>query len=182
MKLAILLFSLLIVASGTGCEIERPLMPGEVGAGITPLQLAIWPSKPQIQLAPENWDVYGIRLDLLYGENYHVAGLDIGMINTVHFRGAASGVQVGLIYNDAYNLTGVQIGLLISETERANGLQVTPLINHASKLHGAQIGLVNFSDENSCGVQIGLLNFMKDGFLPFFPLINFNFSLRPAEE
>jgi hypothetical protein len=81
-----------------------------------------------------NWDVYGLRLNLLCGENFNVAGLDLGLVNGV--------------------------------IEKVSGVQVAAMLNVSEKVRG---------------VQIGLLNFMKDGFLPFFPLINFNFP-RPSAQ
>lgn len=37
-----------------------------------------------------------------------------------------------------------------------------------------QLGVVNYT-EGASGIQFGLININKNGFLPFFPLINFNF-------
>jgi hypothetical protein len=61
------------------------------------------------------------------------------------------------------------------------GAQVGPMYNYATRMHGVQVGLINYSRRAS-GIQFGLLNFMQDGPLPFFPLINLDFSARPAEQ
>ena len=58
----------------------------------------------------------------------------------------------------------------INVANDVDGLQVA-LGNKARSVYfGSQVGLINIADS---GWQIGLLNFNKNGFLPFFPLINF---------
>ena len=68
-----------------------------------------------------------------------------------------SGLQLGL-GNDADFLQGFQCGLLNSIKKKEHSWNV-------------QFGIINTTKGRN--IQIGLLNFCKDGFLPFFPLINF---------
>ena len=67
---------------------------------------------------------------------------------------------------------GVQVGVLGNATEKGRGLQ-WGFLNVANSLRGVQIGILNFNADR--GVQIGILNVNPESFLPFFPLINFNF-------
>lgn len=81
-----------------------------------------------------------------------VNGAQIGIIAMTN---EVNGVQLSMIANVANDVDGLQIGLS-NKTRRVG--------------YGSQVGLVNVADR---GLQIGLLNFNKNGFLPFFPLINF---------
>ena len=58
----------------------------------TPLQLSVL---EPVQLFPEKFNVYGIRLNLAYGNNQNVSGLDIGGVNVV--AQSQDGGQLGLI-------------------------------------------------------------------------------------
>jgi len=79
-----------------------------------------------------------------------------------------NGVQIGLT-SMTNQLSGVQLSA-INVANDVDGLQVA-LGNKARSVYfGSQVGLINIADS---GWQIGLLNFNKNGFLPFFPLINF---------
>ena len=44
-----------------------------------------------IQLPPSNWDVKGLRLDLLYGDSHSVYGIDLGLAG--HAGDEFAGVQ-----------------------------------------------------------------------------------------
>ena len=53
------------------------LLPAPAAAWAwTPLQLSLW---EPVQLFPEDFDVYGIRLNLAYGSNKSVAALTPGL-------------------------------------------------------------------------------------------------------
>jgi hypothetical protein len=81
-----------------------------------------------------------------------------------------NGAQVGLFGSRTNELNGVQLSMIANVANDVDGLQVA-LANKAKRVGlGSQVGLVNIADR---GLQIGLLNFNKNGFLPFFPLINF---------
>jgi len=54
-------------------------------------------------------------------------------------------------------------------------------MNFAPRVTGLQIGaLVNKAD-SVAGLQIGLLNINKNGWLPFFPILNFGFGHAEEE-
>lgn len=50
----------------------------ETPTKITPLQLSVW---NPVQLVPDDWDVWGLRLNLPYGMNRDLYGLDVGVFN-----------------------------------------------------------------------------------------------------
>ncbi len=183
----------------------------------TPLQVALW---NPVQLFPEDDTVGGLRLNVIYGRNQDVSGVDLGIANSTnrHAKGLhvgglintvdqdTTGLQIGGLLNDvgqemrgvqvagiangAGDMKGVQVGILSNYAEGdARGLQ-TGLVNADDKgLEGLQIGLWNTGDEDTTGVQIGLvnitetmyggqlglINIIKDGPVPFFPVINLGF-------
>lgn len=147
------------------------------------LQLALF---TPIQVFPESYNIYGLRLNLIYGVNQNLRGLDLGMFNVG--RGLMEGVQLG-IANRVAGLAGAQIGLLNSADEAEGGAFQLGLFNHANEYAGLQFGPINYAREvngvqigviNICettaGVQIGVINIISQSdFLVFCPLINAQF-------
>jgi len=97
-------------------------LAGFQGAHATPVQLAFI---DPIQLIHQRESINGMRVNLAYGVNYDVTGIDIGVINQVdrNFKG----LQVGF-FNNNLKTTGLQIGF----------------INKTNFLEGIQIGILNF--------------------------------------
>lgn len=132
----------------------------------TPIQISVW---NPVQLAPADWDVWGLRLNLPYGKNKEVFGVDLGLVNSAS---TFEGVQMGFwndvggvsiypfipvpIYSDA---KGIQIGsynscLLADFT----GIQIAGNFNNARSFTGLQAaGLWNDNMGGCRGVQIALL-------------------------
>ncbi len=103
----------------------------------TPLQLSVW---EPFQMFPENFNVYGIRMNLAYGSNQNLTGLDIGGINVV-----------------AQSQKGGQLGLINLSEDSWGGC--AGLMNYSDNLHGLQFGLLNTAKNYSAGVQLaGLMN------------------------
>jgi len=48
--------------------------------------------------------------------------------------------------------------------------------NYAKEVTGLQLGVVNYAERLNKGLQLGLVNIAKNGFLPVFVIVNFNFS------
>jgi hypothetical protein len=98
--------------------------------------------------------------------------------------GTVYGVQEG-IYAQAQNLHGVQFGVVNQVERNAYGARLGAvnlsggysegatfgIVNRGRRVSGLQLGLVNVADELH-GIQIGLANIAKNGFLPFFPVVN----------
>lgn len=88
----------------------------------TPIQIAF--INP-LQLCNESRFVIGLRMNILYGKNRSVYGIDIGMFNIV-----------------AKNMFGIQAGL-VNKAKKVIGLQVG-LINVTNTMFGFQVGLLNY--------------------------------------
>jgi len=146
------------------------------------LQISIW--APKTQLVPDYIDVSGLKLNLPYGSNQNMAGLDLGLVsinsNTAAlqvnlFNRASehfSGVQVGLV-NVAGASDGVSVSFFNSTENISRGLDVA-LVNTSLEHRGVQVGIVNYT-EFLTGFQIGLVNIVTKSTIPFFPIINFCF-------
>lgn len=132
----------------------------------------------------EENSINGFRLNLIFGENKNVAGLDMGVANRTTgaqkgfqcgavnivegdlsghqdgfvnwVGGRASGWQGGLVNATKGDILGVQAGLV----DIAVGGAATQygLVNYAGRLDGCQLGLVNIAD-TTAGLQIGILNY-----------------------
>lgn len=90
-------------------------------------------------------------------------------------EGSLSGVQVGLFGKTGRDLSGLQLGVLHGRTGgKVTGAQVG-VVNIAERVKGVQIGLVNYCRRMN-GVQVGIYNFIREGALPFFPVVNASFS------
>lgn len=141
------------------------------GAGLAraaPVQLSLW---NPVQLVDDEADIRGIRIDLPYGRNRDVVGLDVGVINGTRRDGY--GVQIGLALNDAGffhvppdapgRLKGVQLTPLMNTAGEAAGLQAGGLANLArGDLRGVQLSwLVNMVMGDTCGLQAGMGNFTQ---------------------
>lgn len=146
----------------------------------------------------ENRNVHGFDLGIanhatgnLYGAEFGFGGYVGGDVRGVqsHFilsiaKGELAGLQQG-VYTSAGRLFGVQSGVVNHVRGHAYGARFAfvnlsdtytegaelGLVNYARQVHGLQLGIVNVADELH-GVQIGLANLAKNGFLPFFPVVN----------
>ncbi len=154
---------------------EPPPAPGK------PFQLALF--APAQIVAPAE-GVSGVAIDLLYGRNAFLRGIELGLVNDV--RGDALGVQWGLVNLTEGDHVGLQDALLVSITHgRVEGLQTglvtiagrtsgfqLGLVNHADAARGLQLGLVNHAGTMN-GLQIGLVNIIEQGgWLPVCVLVN----------
>ncbi len=156
----------------------------------TAFQIGVW--APKVQLVPPEIALSGLKLNLPYGNNGQVTGLDIGLVSinreqndqlSAHVsalqvnlwnstNGVFAGVQVGL-YNEAVNSSGIKIGLINNTSSISRGVEVG-LVNSALEFHGLQVGLINYT-EFLTGVQVGIVNIATKSTLPFFPIINMCF-------
>lgn len=173
--------ALVIVAMGVFLMSPTPI----VAAKAIPVQVSIW--KP-VQLFPEAWDVYGVRLVGVYGKNHGVYGLDIGgWCTSRDFRGIGLGIFGN--YHDPEDLDNdVSKGILItpmlnwSERGKSCGLWIAQ-INRAHDFKGVQISVspapivsINACNGNMTGVQFALGGNAVAGEmtgLQFAPFLNF---------
>ena len=149
-----------------------------------PFQIALF---NPAQVRPEDTSIFLLRVNLIYGKNVSVKGLDIGIAN--HCTGGVSkGLQWGIVgfvevdfigWQDQFvnmtggTFTGFQSGFY-NDIDNGEAFQLG-VINRAREMSGLQLGLVNYT-ESMYGLQIGLINFItgKEK-LPILPLVNWSF-------
>lgn len=126
-----------------------------------------------IQVFPESNPIQGLRINLIYGKNVSMEGLDWGFVNSVG-SGGLTGVQWGFVNVDEGNVVGWQNGLVNYSESDVKGFQ-WGWFNTGRHVSGFQLGLVNMA-ESMYGLQIGILNFIKTGGqFPVFPIVNWSF-------
>jgi len=149
--------------------------------GGKPIQLSLF---NPVQLVPEKESISGLRLNLLYGVNRDVQGLDYGLVN--HTRGNELAWQlggIGYVEKDFFGwqdnwinitngeFTGFQSGVF-NQATTANGVEFG-LVNVTQSMHGLQIGLLNMT-QTMHGLQIGVGNIIQKGKMPFLPIVNWS--------
>jgi hypothetical protein len=149
-----------------------------------PFQLALF---NPLQIRGEETSITALRLNLIYGKNVSVTGLDIGIAN--HCTGGQSlGLQYGLVGFIEGDFMGWQDNGISIVMGRFSGFQSgfynhcgqgegfqMGFVNRATDMRGFQLGLVNYT-ENMYGLQIGLLNIIqRKETLPIFIIANWSF-------
>ena len=148
-----------------------------------PLQIGLW--APNVQIVPDEINVAGLKLNLPYGGNKNITGIDLGFASTSENTSALqlnlilnqaseqfSGVQAAIV-NHAERSEWLSLGIVNITGDRARGIQFGAL-NSTMEMRGLQVGLINYA-ELMTGVQIGLANIIKESPVFFFPFINFCF-------
>jgi hypothetical protein len=87
-------------------------------------------------------------------------------------NGIVDGVEASLFTSLTANVKGFQTAGFYVDAQKMNGLQFS-IVNFAKELEGVQLGILNMTEKK--GFQIGFVNYIKDGMIPFFPVINFKF-------
>lgn len=125
----------------------------------TPVQASIW---NPLQIYREDWDVYGLRFNLLFGKNKNLYGIDMGLFN--EFTDKAMGVQLGLMNFDStmnfdvpdFDSTGNMDEYMKVCRPSFSGLQLG-VVNQSGIMKGMQLGFGN-SSAMTTGIQMGILN------------------------
>lgn len=141
-------------------------------ADTTPIQLSLF---HPAQIFPKETKVQGLRINLIYGVNDEMTGIDLGVVNKT--TGPTQGLQLGLFPVGGVNITdamdGVQFagfwgGANIAHGD-VSGIQLSGILvgfNKAGDLHGIQIAAallgVNTA-KNSNGIQISTLFNQAEG-------------------
>ena len=152
----------LAVAAADGAQLGRNMAPvtvrntGGPGSDMGPatgLQLAL---VVPAQIFPESFAVSGLRLNLIYGRNRALRGLDLGLFNEVTER--VEGFQLG-VGNLAGDLTGLQLGFFNSAASSEAGCCQLGVVNmlQGNESQGAMLGLFNMAGTMR-GFQFGLIN------------------------
>ncbi|MCK4224348.1 MAG: hypothetical protein KAX39_04145 [candidate division Zixibacteria bacterium] len=135
-----------------------------------PIQIAL---VTPIQIFPEDDSITGVRLNLLYGRNVSVSGLDLGLVNHTT-TGMFKGWQHGLVGIADTDFMGWQDCAVNVTNGRFEGFQ-WGIVNYANAMSGFQLGLVNYA-QTMKGLQIGFVNIIRQGGqLPVFPIVNWSF-------
>ncbi len=147
------------------------LMSPPIQAETKPIQVAL---VTPIQIVPEKYSISGVRLNLIYGRNVSVQGIDIGLVNHTT-TGRVQGFQWGLVGMADADFLGWQDNHLANVTQKnCEGFQFG-FVNYAGYMNGFQLGLVNYVKRMK-GLQIGLVNIIKQGGqFPVFPIVNWSF-------
>ena len=82
------------------------------------------------------------------------------------------GIECAILSATSEKVHGLQASIISTMTEDSTGAQVS-IVNICKKLTGFQFGIVNIGTEDSDVFQLGIINFKKNGFLPYFPIVNF---------
>jgi len=142
-----------------------------INAQEKPIQLSLF---NPIQIFPENSSISGLRINLIYGKNANVTGLDLGLVNQT--TGTQTGVQWGGLNLNDNGFKGWQLGFVNITKGSSLGLQTAAVNYHLGHFNGLQFSIVNYAATLK-GLQIGLINVIgKGGFLPVFPIFNFDFD------
>lgn len=146
------------------------LLPAQLGAAERPVQLSLF---APLQIFPEGDDITFFRLNLIYGRNASVTGLDLGLVN--HTTGSGSiGIQWGFVSFNKADFVGWQYNAVNVTEGDFKGFQ-WGVVNYARSARGLQLGLVNYA-ESMYGLQIGLANIIRQGgVLPVMPIVNWSF-------
>jgi hypothetical protein len=135
-----------------------------------PIQLSL---VTPIQIFSEDYGITGVRLNLLYGRNATVTGLDLGLVNHTTI-GQSKGLQYGLVGINDSDFMGWQDCVVNITNGRFEGFQYG-IVNYAGHMSGFQLGLVNYA-RSAKGLQIGLVNIIRQGGqFPVFPIVNWSF-------
>ena len=135
-----------------------------------PIQLALF---TPVQIFPESDTISGVRLNLLYGRNVSVTGLDFGLINHTT-TGISKGWQMGFAGWVDSDFVGWQDNSVNVVKGNFKGFQFG-VVNYANFTKGFQLGLINYV-ESMYGLQIGLVNIIRqEGQFSIFPIVNWSF-------
>lgn len=86
--------------------------------------------------------------------------------------GDVNGIQMAAITNVSKDLVGAQFGI-VNYSKKLTGFQASAL-NMADGGDGFQLGAINIS--NTRGIQFGAINYIKDGWIPFLPILNISWK------
>ena len=132
-------------------------------ASSTVLQLSAW---EPYQVFDSSYSVYGLRANLLHGNNEFIYGIDLGVANEIQ-RGS-HGIQFGLVnLNRGYSFTlstalyeftaesqyGISVPLIARTKGNVNGLQIGLLYNTGKLFKWPQLG--GWNESSASPLQIG---------------------------
>jgi len=161
-------------------------------ANVHPIQLSL---VPPLQLHPPSAHIAGLRLNVLYGSNQSMEGMDVGLIN--HVRQESRAFAVGAVNYVGGNAKAFHLGAVNIVRGSEPDLEVG-VLNSANKLfgwqfgvlnrsnsfrHGIQFGLVNLTDRMDRGIQFGLINIDRSsGTWKVLPFLRYRWGEGPGKK
>jgi len=149
--------------------------------GSSPIQISL---VTPVQIVKADKSVSGFRLNLIYGRNADVTGIDWGIVNHVTGNGFAwqdgfvniveknfTGLQRGTVNMTRGEFTGLQVGAF-NQSDTGHGVALG-VVNVSKHMRGLQFGLFNMT-ETMHGLQIGVGNVIQKGKIPILPIINWS--------
>lgn len=100
-------------------------------AAWTPLQVSIW-SPLHLPSFSKETDVYGLRVNGIYGRNNSVYGIDVGFWNSA--KEQLAGIGVGFVNFSDNRMTGIHAGVWNTAEKKMSGIQIGLLFNDAAKI------------------------------------------------
>lgn len=140
-----LLLALTVLFTGT------LLSAAETGDNYELFTFSIWDGLPESQMLIPT---YGVKLGILGSGGAPVYGVEGAVINA-----------------GTPEMTGFKGALAYTTGNRMDGVILAP-VNCVTNFKGLALAVVNYAKTG--GIQIGILNFLEDGFLPWFPIVNFS--------
>ena len=134
--LGLVAFLLAASFAGAGDAVSQTL-------SFEPVQISL---APPAQFAPQDVPVRGLRLNVVYGVQQEVFGLDVGLFNEV-----------------GENLSGIGVGILNIARKDASGFQVGAANTVSGEFRGLQVAFANHNEGNLAGAQIGVGNATQGG-------------------
>ena len=126
-----------------------------------------------MQIFSEEVSITGVRLNILYGNNSSVTGLDFGLVNRTSEK-MSYGVQFGVLGIADRGFTGWQYNSVNVCHIEFKGFQLG-LVNYVEDANGFMLGVVNYA-RRLHGLQIGLFNLIEaGGVAPVLPIVNWAF-------
>ena len=151
-----------------------------VGAGFTPVMLSFF---SPLQVPGPDFDVGGLRLNILYGRCCNFDGLDLGLVGVAdnhangllanllvnYAQGDGLGLHVGCVNYFRGDFKGWQVG--VADWIDSGDMVQIGFYNGGYDVQGLQIGVINTANKLQ-GLQIGLVNIITSSDVSFFPIIN----------
>ncbi len=150
-----------------------------VGMGLSPAMLAL---VTPLQVPWPEYDVGGLRINLLYGTCCNFDGLDFGVVGVA--RNHANGWLVNVVSVASGDGLGLNTGAVNFFGGDFKGLQIGAAnwidsgdmfqigaYNGGNDVQGLQIGVINTANKMQ-GVQIGFVNIIANSDVSFFPIVN----------
>ncbi len=139
-------------------------------AQMRPVQASLF---TPVQIFPEDYQIGGVRFNLIYGRNALVSGVDFGLVNHTT-TGLTKGWQFGMVGLADQDFMGFQSNAVNVVKRNFEGFQ-WGFVNYAHYANGFQLGLVNYAASMK-GLQVGLVNIIgQGGQFPIFPFVNWSF-------